>query len=115
MPVSDQIVVAHSICCERKPVRNTGNDVIRLSPDCPDDSEELVGPLSILGQPPSIVDHCIHGDALMTGLIELVKAVGDVPLPTLIAMVLLAGFGLAAFAIYVIAKIAGTRTNGSSQ
>jgi hypothetical protein len=51
----------------------------------------------------------------MTGLIELVKAVGDVPLPTLIAMVLLAGFGLAAFAIYVIAKIAGTRTNGSSQ
>ncbi|WP_163154059.1 hypothetical protein [Bradyrhizobium uaiense] len=50
----------------------------------------------------------------MTGLIELVKAVGNIPLSTLVAMVLLAGFGLSAFAIYVVAKIAAARTNGSS-
>ena len=51
----------------------------------------------------------------MSSLIELVKAAGDVPLPTLVALVLLTGFGLSAFAIYVVAKIAAPRTNGSSQ
>jgi hypothetical protein len=59
------------------------------------------------------MDHRIHGDALMTSLIELVRAVGNLPLPTLVALVLLTGFALSAFAIYTVGKIATTRTNGS--
>ncbi|MET4489041.1 hypothetical protein [Bradyrhizobium sp. LA7.1] len=49
----------------------------------------------------------------MTGLIELVKAVGNLPLPALVTLVLLTGFALSAFAIYIVGKIATTRTNGS--
>lgn len=49
----------------------------------------------------------------MTSLIELVRAVGNLPLPTLVALVLLTGFALSAFAIYTVGKIATTRTNGS--
>lgn len=49
----------------------------------------------------------------MTGLIELVRAVANLPLPTLVALVLLTGFALSAFAIYTVGKIATVRRNGS--
>jgi len=48
----------------------------------------------------------------MAGLVELARTVGSLPLAGLVALVLLGGFALSAFAIYIVGKIATTRTNG---
>lgn len=42
----------------------------------------------------------------MHELVEISKAIGAMPIGTLVAVVVLAGFGLAAFAIYAVMAIA---------
>lgn len=48
----------------------------------------------------------------MAGLTEIIKALGGMAPATLIAVVILAGFGLAAYAIYAIVKVTGRGSNG---
>jgi hypothetical protein len=48
----------------------------------------------------------------MAGPTEIIKALGGMTPAALIAVVILAGFGLAAYAIYAVMKVTGKGTNG---
>jgi hypothetical protein len=49
----------------------------------------------------------------MAGLTEIIKMLGGMTPAALIAVVILAGFALAAYAIYAVVKVTGKGSNGA--